>query len=47
MFRLIRTFILLVVAFTAGLLFERSQAAERCVAQGGDMQDGLCHGAAQ
>ena len=45
MFRLIRTLILVMIAFVAGLLFERSQAAEACVAAGGTMAAGLCKGA--
>ncbi|MEM6373372.1 MAG: hypothetical protein AAF727_11415 [Pseudomonadota bacterium] len=42
MFSLIRTPVLLLVAFLAGLLFERSQAADACVAAGGMMRDGVC-----
>ncbi len=45
MFGLIRTAILVLIAFVAGLLFERSQAGEACVAAGGTMQAGLCKGA--
>ncbi|MBY5934570.1 hypothetical protein KUV51_16295 [Tateyamaria omphalii] len=42
MFGLVRTAILILVAFVAGLLFERSQAAEACAGQGGEMRDGVC-----
>lgn len=42
MFGLIRTAILILVAFVAGLLFERGQAGEACTAQGGTMRDGVC-----
>ncbi|WP_189799494.1 hypothetical protein [Tateyamaria sp. syn59] len=42
MFGLIRTAILILIAFVAGLLFERSQAGEACVSQGGVMRDGVC-----
>ncbi|WP_193743435.1 hypothetical protein [Tateyamaria sp. ANG-S1] len=42
MFGLIRTAILILIAFVAGLLFERSQASEACAAQGGVMRDGVC-----
>ena len=42
MFGLIRTVILILVAFVAGLLFERSQAADACAGQGGTMRDGVC-----
>lgn len=45
MFSLIRTAILVMIAFVAGLLFERSQAGEICVAAGGTMSAGLCKGA--
>ena len=42
MFGLIRTAILILIAFVGGLMFERSQAAEACSAQGGVMRDGVC-----
>lgn len=42
MFGLIRTPLLILVAFVAGMLFERSQAANMCVTQGGVMRDGVC-----
>lgn len=45
MFSLIRTAFLVMIAFVAGLLFERSQTAEQCVAAGGTMSAGLCRGA--
>jgi len=46
-FRPIRTLILLMVAFMAGLLFERSEQSEKCAAIGGTFTAGLCRGDAQ
>ena len=43
MFGLIRTAVLILVAFVAGLLFERAQATEACEDAGGIMLDGVCH----
>ncbi|MEL6620384.1 MAG: hypothetical protein AAFY39_17060 [Pseudomonadota bacterium] len=45
MFGLVRTIVLILVAFVAGLLFERNQAAEACAVSGGQMQDGVCRDA--
>lgn len=42
MFGLIRTAILVMIAFVGGLMFERSQAADACVGMGGKMHDGVC-----
>jgi len=42
MFSLIRTPLLLLFAFVAGLLFERSQAGDACALAGGQMRDGVC-----
>ncbi|WP_299722788.1 hypothetical protein [uncultured Tateyamaria sp.] len=42
MFGLIRTPILVLIAFTAGLLYERHQAGEACEGSGGKMHDGVC-----
>ncbi|WP_299138537.1 hypothetical protein [uncultured Tateyamaria sp.] len=42
MFGLIRTVILICVAFVGGLLFERSQAADACAGSGGVIRDGIC-----
>jgi hypothetical protein len=42
MFRLIRLSLLLVVAFAAGVVYERGQARERCETSGGDYDRGLC-----
>ncbi|MEP2891486.1 MAG: hypothetical protein ABJR46_03280 [Tateyamaria sp.] len=42
MFGLIRTPILLLIAFVAGLLYERNQAGEACVEAGGKKHDGVC-----
>lgn len=42
MFGLIRTAVLVMIAFVAGLMFERNQTAEACSGQGGTMRDGVC-----
>ena len=46
MFALFRLPLLLGLAFVGGVFFERSQARDACLAAGGDMQAGLCVGAA-
>ena len=46
MFGLIRTAILVLIAFVAGLFFERNQAGEACASEGGDMVRGFCRGVA-
>ena len=42
MFGLFRTLILVLIAFVAGLMFERSQSGDACRAAGGEMRDGVC-----
>lgn len=42
MFRLARMIVLCLLAFVAGVFFERSGQAESCDTQGGRMQSGLC-----
>ncbi|MFL4469880.1 hypothetical protein ACERZ8_08395 [Tateyamaria armeniaca] len=42
MFSLTRTPVLLMIAFVAGLMFERSQTADACAGAGGKMHDGVC-----
>lgn len=42
MFGLIRTMILVLLAFVGGLLFERSQMSDACYGAGGKMHDGVC-----
>lgn len=42
MFGLIRTPILLVIAFFAGLMYERSTMADACDGAGGKIHDGIC-----
>ena len=42
MFGLIRTPLLVLIAFVAGLLYERYQAADACAGAGGKMHDGVC-----
>ena len=42
MFGLIRTAILLCLAFIGGLFFERGQATDACTGAGGIMRDGVC-----
>jgi hypothetical protein len=44
MFRPIRTLILILVAFLAGVLYERSQQADKCLARGAHLVDGVCLG---
>ncbi len=44
MFRPVRTLILLLSAFLAGLLFERANTREACDNRGGEMLEGLCVG---
>ncbi|MFW2544226.1 hypothetical protein ACN2XU_16445 [Primorskyibacter sp. 2E107] len=38
--RLIRLFVLLLIAFVAGMLFERNAQADRCIALGGQWLPG-------
>jgi hypothetical protein len=45
MFKPFRLLILLMVAFVAGLLFERHKVSEKCTEVGGRMDSGLCRGA--
>jgi hypothetical protein len=47
MFGLIRTAILIFVAFVGGLFFERNQAGEACTNEGGEMHRGICRGVAR
>lgn len=42
MFRPVRTLIILLVAFVAGLFYERNLQNERCIERGGQMVDRLC-----
>ena len=42
MFGLIRTAILLCLAYIGGLFFERGQATDACTGAGGIMRDGVC-----
>ncbi len=44
MFGLIRLPILMLLAFLAGVFFERNQRAEACAAEGGDLRSGVCRG---
>ncbi len=46
-FRPIRTLILMGLVFLAGIVFERYQHSQRCVAAQGVAQDGLCRGIRQ
>lgn len=45
MFRLIRLPILLLIAFTAGMLMERNAQSDRCRDAGGSVKGDLCLGA--
>ncbi|WP_299286556.1 hypothetical protein [uncultured Tateyamaria sp.] len=42
MFGLFRTAILVLIAFLAGLMFERSGVADACDGMGGIMREGMC-----
>ena len=44
MLRPVRTVIVMMVVFLAGLFYERHQQSARCAAAGGTVQDGLCRG---
>lgn len=44
MFRPIRTIMLVLFAFVAGVLFEKSGQNELCSDRGGEMSEGLCLG---
>lgn len=44
MFRPVRFVVVVLLAFVAGMLFERSGASDRCLAAGGRMDAGLCRG---
>lgn len=44
MFRPVRTLLLLLFAFVAGVFFEKAQQNETCTARGGEISEGLCVG---
>lgn len=44
MLRPVRTLVMLLVAFVAGLLYERNLQTDRCLDRGGHMSQGLCEG---
>ncbi|WP_299673752.1 hypothetical protein [uncultured Roseobacter sp.] len=44
MFRPIRTLMLVLVAFLAGLFVERANQRDSCLDRGGAMSEGLCIG---
>lgn len=44
MFGLIRTPILILIAFVGGMMFERNQAGELCAELGGTTERGICKG---
>lgn len=44
MFRPIRTLILILFAFVAGVFFERAAEGDRCLDRGGALSEGLCIG---
>jgi len=46
MFGLIRTVVLVLIAFVGGLMFERNQAADACITAGGTQTSGICRGVA-
>ncbi|MFK7879901.1 hypothetical protein [Roseobacter sp.] len=45
MFRPIRSLILILVAFVAGMFFEQAAHRDTCLDRGGEMSEGLCFGA--
>ncbi|TCS67510.1 hypothetical protein EDD52_101612 [Primorskyibacter sedentarius] len=47
MFRLLRLVIFTLLAFAAGVMFERNQAAEQCAQGSGEMRRGHCIGASE
>jgi len=47
MFRLIRSFFLLVIAFTAGFLYSELTWHDRCEDKGGEARGGVCFGISQ
>jgi len=42
MLRPVRTLIMMVAVFMAGVLFERSQNSKSCATLGGEFESGLC-----
>ncbi|MEX0340024.1 MAG: hypothetical protein AB3N11_13410 [Arenibacterium sp.] len=44
MLRLVRTIVLLMIAFVAGLLFERDRVQTACTAAAGEWRAGTCLG---
>ena len=42
--RIFRTLILIVIAFVAGLLYQRGIHTDTCLDRGGRMDDGVCFG---
>jgi len=44
MFRPVRTFLLIILAFMAGLFYQRGIYADECLDRGGRMNDGICFG---
>lgn len=44
MFRPVRTIIMLLVTFVAGVLFERAAQKDQCLDRGGALSEGLCIG---
>lgn len=45
MFGIVRLIILCLIAFVAGVFFERQAQADRCIAAGGVWQSRVCEGA--
>lgn len=42
LFRPIRTIVIVTIAFVAGMVYERSNANERCLNAGGTQINGIC-----
>lgn len=45
LFRPVRTIVIILLAFVAGVVFERQSHADQCLDLGGKMENGFCIGA--
>lgn len=45
LFRPVRTLFIILIAFVAGIFFERQSHADQCLDLGGKMKNGFCIGA--
>ncbi|WP_300033571.1 hypothetical protein [uncultured Roseobacter sp.] len=44
MFRPVRTLIMVLLTFFAGIMYERARQSDSCEARGGAMSEGICIG---